>query len=224
SKGLMLKGAYTYSHAIDYTDDDGWADVNYNQPSEFQRNRQTAGFNQGQVFQLGWVYELPFGKDKPWLNTGLVSKVLGGWQFSGIESAYTGTPLLVTASGASLNAPDNLQTPNQVMPSVPFIGAVGPGTTYYNPAAFAAVNTQTYGNVGPNILNNPGVWNTDMSIVRNFPIMEKATLQFRTEFYNLPNTSHFSAVGDTNVGDAAFMQVTSSYGERNIRFALRLQW
>jgi hypothetical protein len=224
SKGLMLKGAYTYSHAIDYTDDDGWADVNYNQPSEFQRNRQTAGFNQGQVFTLGWVYELPFGKDKPWLNTGLVSKVLGGWQFSGIETAYTGTPLLVTSSGASLNAPDNLQTPNQVITHVPFIGAVGPGSYYWNPNAFVPVNTQTYGNVGPNILNNPGVWNTDMSIVRNFPIMEKATLQFRTEFYNLPNTSHFSAIGDTNVGDAAFMQVTSSYGERNIRFALRLQW
>ena len=25
SKGLMLKGAYTWSHAIDYADDDGWA-------------------------------------------------------------------------------------------------------------------------------------------------------------------------------------------------------
>lgn len=224
SKGLMLKGAYTYSKAIDYTDDDGWAGVNYNQPSEFQRNRQTAGFNQGQVFQLGWVYELPFGKDKPWLTTGLVSKLVGGWQFSGIESAYTGTPLLVTASGASLNAPSNLQTPNQVMPSVPFIGAVGPGSYYYNPNAFAPVTTQSYGNVGPNILNNPGVWNTDMSIVRNFAIKETATLQFRTEFYNLPNTSHFSGVGDTNVGDASFMQVTSSYGERNIRFGLRLQW
>ena len=25
AKGLMVKGAYTYSKAIDYTDDDGWA-------------------------------------------------------------------------------------------------------------------------------------------------------------------------------------------------------
>ena len=75
--------------------------------NQFQRNRATAGFNRAQVFQLGWVYELPFGKGKAYLNSGgLVSKVIGGWQFSGIESCYTGTPLTVTANGTSLNAPD----------------------------------------------------------------------------------------------------------------------
>lgn len=225
SKGLMLKGAYTYSHAIDYTDDDGWASVGWNDPTQFQRNRATAGFNRTHVFQLGWVYDLPFGKDKAFLQTGLMSKVLGGWEFSGIESCYTGTPFTVTASDSSLNdAGSNTQTANQVMANVPFLGAVGPGSYYYNPAAFEAVNTQSYGNSGRNILTNPGMWNTDMSIVRNFPIKEKITAQFRTEFYNLPNTSHFSPIGDTNVNDSSFMQVTSSTGERNIRFALRLQW
>ncbi len=224
SKGLMLKGAYTYSHAIDYTDDDGWASVGWNQPSEFQRNRATAGFNRGQVFQLGWVYDLPFGKDKALLTSGLASKILGGWEFSGIEACYTGTPFTVTSPGSSLNAPDNTQTANQVETSVPFLGAVGPGTTYYSPAAFTAVKTQSYGNSGRDILNNPGVWNTDMSIVRNFAIKEKATVQFRTEFYNLPNTSHFNGVSSSSVTSGSFMQINSSYGERNIRFALRLQW
>jgi hypothetical protein len=225
SKGLMLKGAYTYSHAIDYTDDDGWASVGWNDPTQFQRNRATAGFNRTHVFQLGWVYDLPFGKDKAFLQTGIVSKVLGGWEFSGIESCYTGTPFTVTASDSSLNdAGSNTQTANQVMGSVPFLGAVGPGSYYYDPSAFAPVNTQSYGNSGRNILTNPGMWNTDLSIVRNFPIKEKITAQFRTEFYNLPNTSHFSPIGDTNVNDSSFMQVTSSTGERNIRFALRLQW
>jgi hypothetical protein len=224
SKGLMLKGAYTYSHAIDYTDDDGWASVGWNDPTQFQRNRATAGFNRTHVFQLGWVYDLPFGKGKPYLISGLASKIVGGWEFSGIESCYTGTPFTVYAPGTSLNSPDNTQTANQVTASVPFIGGIGPDAYYYDPAAFAPVTTQTYGNSGRNILTNPGMWNTDMSIVRNFPIKEKVTAQFRTEFYNLPNTSHFSPVGDTTVTDGAFMRVTSSTGERNIRFALRLQW
>jgi hypothetical protein len=39
----------------------------------------------------------------------------------------------------------------------------------------------------------------------------------------MPNTSHFNSP-DVNVNDAAFMRITSSYGERNIRFNLRLQW
>ena len=134
SKGLMLKGAYTYSHAIDYTDDDGWASVGWNQPDQFQRNRATAGFNRTNVFQLGWVYDLPFGKDKAYLQTGLVSKIIGGWEFSGIESCYSGTPFTVTASDSSLNdGGSNTQTANQVMANVPFTGASGTGIVLLQP-------------------------------------------------------------------------------------------
>jgi hypothetical protein len=221
SKGLMLKGAYTWSHAIDYTDDDGWAEMDW-YGNQFSRNRATAGFNVGQVFQLGWVYELPFGKGKAYFNSGgVVSKVVGGWQFSGIESCYTGTPLTITANGTSLNAFDQTQTANQVLPNVAFLGGIGPGNYYYNPNAFAAVTTQSYGNVGRNTLTGPGTWNTDVSIVRDWLIKERLKFQFRSEWYNLPNTTHFNAP-DTNVNDSTFMQITSSNSQRNIRFAARI--
>ncbi len=222
SKGLLLKGAYTWSHAIDYTDDDGWAEMAW-YGNQFARNRATAGFDRAQVFQLGWVYELPFGKGKAFLSNGIASKVLGGWQLSGIESSYTGLPMTITANGTSLNAPDQTQTANQILPNVAFVGGVGPGSVYYNPNAFAPVNTVSYGNSGRNILRGPGTWNTNMTIVRDFPIKERFVMQFRAEFYNLPNTSHFNNP-DTNVNDSNFMQVTSSYGERNIRFAIHAQF
>ncbi len=223
SNGLMLKGAYTWSHAIDYADDDGWTGVDWNWAPVFQRNRASAGFDRRHVFQLGWVYDLPFGSGKKFVNSGVASKILGGWQLTGIESCYTGNPMYIYASGTSLNAPDNTQTANQVMPSVPFLGGVGPGAYYYSPAAFAPVTTQSFGNTGRNILAGPGVWNTDMSIARVFPIRENLKFEFRTEFYNLPNTSHFNAP-DNTVNDTNFMQITSSYGERNIRFAGRFSW
>jgi hypothetical protein len=231
SKGLMLQGAYTWSHAIDYTDDDGWASVGWNWAPVFQRNRATAGFDRTHVFQLGWVYELPLGKGKPYLNSGLVSKIVGGWQFSGIESAYTGTPFTVTAPGSSLNAPNNTQTADQIAP-VHLIGSVGSSGYYYSPSSFAAVSGQRFGTTGRNILRNPGVWNTDMSIMRVFPIRERVNLQFKTEFYNLPNTSHFFGPGGTgpnqptsqSVTAGNFMRIVGSYGERNIRFAFRVQW
>jgi hypothetical protein len=224
SKGLLLKGAYTYSHAINYTDSDGWAGVNWNWAPVFQRNRATAGYDRTHVFQLGWVYELPFGKDKPYLTSGFASKVLGGWQFSGLEAMYTGTPFTITASGTSLNAPNNTQTADQVKPSVSYIGAIGPGASLYDPTAFANVTQQRFGTSGRNILRNPGVWNTDLSIVRNFPIRERIQFQFRTEFYNLPNTSHFGNVASSDVTNGSFLQVTSATGERNIRFSGRFQW
>ena len=69
--------------------------------------------------------------------------------------------------------------------TLPFIGGVGPGAHYYNPAAFAPVTTVGFGNSGLNILRNPGMWNTDLSIMRMFPIKERITLQFRAEFNNL---------------------------------------
>jgi hypothetical protein len=221
ANGLMLKGAYTWSHAIDFTDDDGWAEMLW-YGNQFYRNRATAGFDRAQVFQLGWVYELPVGKGKMFVNGGgLASKVLGGWQFAGLESCYTGNPMTITADGTSLNAPDQQQTANQILPNVAFLGGIGTGAHYYNPLAFAPVSTVSYGNEGRNTLRGPGVWNTDVDIDRTFAVNERVKLQFRAEFYNLPNTSHFN-LPDTNVNDTQFMQITSSYGERNIRFALHL--
>jgi hypothetical protein len=237
SSGLMFKGAYTWSHAIDYADDDGWTGVNFNYAPMFQRNRATAGFDVPQNFQIGWVYELPFGKNKRFVSSGIGAKVLGDWQLSGREACYSGTPFTVGAPDTSLNdGGTNTQTANQVLPSVAFLGGVGPGAHYYNPAAFAPVTTVGFGNSGLNILRNPGMWNTDFGVARKFPIKERLTLQFRAEFNNLPNTSHFTGAAtgngfgaggggvDNYVTDSTFMQVTSASGERNIRFGLRVQW
>src|SRR5437016_13874504 len=43
TNGLMVKGAYTYSRAIDFTDDDGWAALVWNDPNVIRRNRAPAG-------------------------------------------------------------------------------------------------------------------------------------------------------------------------------------
>src|SRR5262249_22906679 len=226
SRGLMVKAAYTYSHAIDYTDDDGWANVSWNWAPMFQRNRATAGFDRTHILQVGWLYELPMGKGKMLAKSAVGNAILGGWQVSGIMSAYTGTPFTVTDSTAT-NAPalSNTQTANQVGPVVK-IGDVGPGTRYYDPSSFASVGViNTFGSMGRNDIRNPGVWNTDLTIARTFPIKERLRLQVRGEFYNLPNTSHFNGPASANVtGGANFMSIRSSFGERQIRFGLRLQW
>ncbi len=114
SKGLMIKGAYTYSKAINYVDDDGWVSVGWNWAPVFQRNRAPAGYDRTHIFQIGWVYELPFGKGKMMANSGIAAAIIGNWQVNGTMAAYTGTPFTVTAPGSSLNAPDNTQTANQV--------------------------------------------------------------------------------------------------------------
>ncbi len=223
AKGLMLKGAYTYAKAIDYTDDDGWASVGWNWAPVFQRNRADAGFDRTQNLQMAWLYELPLGKGKMLAKSGVAAAVLGGWQVNGILSAYTGTPFTVTAPGSSLNAPNNTQTADQVNPNVAQLGNVGPGQLYFDPTAFAAVTGVRFGSSGRNILRNPGMFNTDLDVTRYFPIKERLKLQFRAQFFNLANSSHFGGVS-TSVTSASFMQITSASGERNIRLGLRMQW
>jgi hypothetical protein len=171
------------------------------------------------------VYELPFGKGKMFAQSGILSKVVGNWQVNGTMSSYTGTPFTVTAPGSSLNAPDNTQTADQVA-SITRIGGVGPGAPYYNTAAFAAVTAQRFGTSGRNILRNPGLWNTDLDITREFPLKERLKMQFRAEFFNFPNTSHFGniASGNTSVTSGSFLQVLSATNERQVRFGLRMQW
>jgi hypothetical protein len=229
SHGLLVKGAYTWSRAINMTDEDGWASVLWNWGPVFNRNRAPAGYDRTHVFQVGWVYELPFGKGKKFVNSGPASYIIGGWQVNGVMSAYTGVPVTLTAPGSSVNAPSNQQTPDQIKTNVVRTGAVGPGTTFYDTSAFAPVTQQRFGTVGRNTIRNPGIWNTDLSVFRNFPIKERVTLSFRTEFYNFPNTSHFGnpanepgAFASRDVASTNFLRMVQSFGERQIRFGLRL--
>jgi hypothetical protein len=221
SKGLLLQGAYTWSKAINMTDDDGWAGVGWNWGPVFGRNRAAAGYDRTHNLQIGWVYELPMGQGKQFATKGVAGHILGGWSVNGVMSAYTGTPFTVSAPGGSLNAPSNSQTADQVAPWTR-LGSIGPNSYYYDPAAFKAVTDVRFGSTGRDILRNPGAWNTDLMINRTFKITERVNTALRAEFYNLPNTSHFGGVSSSSVTSGNFMRILSSSGERQVRFGLRL--
>jgi hypothetical protein len=226
TKGLMLKASYTFSKAINQTDEDGWAAVMFNYPGALNRNRALAGYDRAHMLQAGYVLELPFGKGKPFASSGFAAMLFGNWQLNGLFSAFTGTPFTVAASGASLNAPGNSQTADQVAPVVK-LGGIGPGAPYYDPASFVPVTTARFGNTGRNILRAPGAVNTDLSVYRGFKFRDRFNLEFRAEAFNLTNTPHFSAPA-ANVSGGNFMVITSATGatgagdERQLRFGLHL--
>ena len=222
SNGLLVKGAYTHSKAIDMADDDGRVGLLFNYAPMIHRNEAVAGFDIPNNFQIAAVYELPFGKNKAHGRSGPAKWVLGGWQVNGTFSAYSGTPFTVTASGASLNAPNNTQTADQVLPTVAKLGGIGPGSPYYDPTAFASVTAVRFGDSGRNILRAPAIFNLNVSIFRSFPISERFNLQFRAESYNLSNTPHFAAPS-ANVSSGNFMIITSAaQDQRQFRLALKL--
>lgn len=222
--GLLIKGAYTRSKAIDMADDDGRVGLLFNYPPAIARNRALAGFDIPNNFQIGGVYELPFGTGKRYLQSGFAGHLLGGWQLNGTFSAYSGLPFTVTASGTSLNAPNNTQTADQVLPTVALLGGIGPGRPYYDPNAYAPVTAVRFGTSGRNTLRAPATINTNLSIFRTFPISERLKLQVRGESYNLSNTPHFLPP-NANVSSGNFLVITSANtDQRQFRFALKLSF
>jgi hypothetical protein len=221
AQGLMLKGAYTYSKAINMTDDDGWAGVMFNFLPHFDRNRAPAGYDIPHMFQMGYVYDLPLGKGKKYANQGVTAAILGDWQINGVFAAVQGRPFSVGADGGALNAPGNSQTADLVKTNVEKIGSLN---EFYDKSAFAPVTQARFGNTGRNILRGPGFVNLDLGLFRDFTLTERVTLQFRGEAFNATNTPHFDNPA-TSVNSSNFMRITSAVqDQRTFRFGLRATW
>ena len=175
-KGAMLGVSYTLSRAIDYADDQD-SGLTWNWVPMLYRNKAVAGFDRTHNFQFFGNYGLPFGKGQRWAQSGLVSRLAGGWQLNWILSRYSGTPFNVVTSGTSVNAPGSTQTADQVLANVQILGGHGSGDPYFDPNAFAPVTAVRFGNSGRNIVRGPGFFNLDGSVFRDFSITERFVLR-----------------------------------------------
>ena len=222
--GLFVKGAYTYSKAINTADYSDWTSYDYNAPIAFSRNRALAEYDIPHMFQLAYVYELPMGAGKKWATSGAANAILGNWQINGIFSSYMGRPYTVYASDTSLNMPGNMQTADQIKPTVEKLGNVGDAGTFFDTSAFDRVTEVRFGTVGRHTMRGPGVVNTDFSLFRSFKITEKLDMQFRAEMFNFTNTPHFwSPDSDANSSD--FGKITGAADDaRNFRLGLRFEF
>jgi hypothetical protein len=218
-----IGAAYTFSKAMDAADNEEGGSITWEWAPIQYRNYALAGYDRTHNLQIYGNYSLPFGKGKNMLNHGLASAIAGGWQANWILSRESGTPFTVSASATSLNSPGNSQTANQVLPTVAILGGYGPGDPYFNPAAFAAVTTPTFGNTGRDILRGPGVFNLNASIFRTFAIREWMKLQFRAEAFGVTNTPQFANPSAT-VGSTSLGIISSSTGDRQIRFGVKLSF
>lgn len=230
--GGMFGLSYTWSKAISYADNND-SGLSWNLPKYWQRNRAVAGFDRTHNLQLYSVYELPFGKGKKFLTAGPAAIVLGGWQTNSVMSIYSGSPFTVGTAATSLNAQANAQTADQVLADVRVLGGVGPGQSWFDPNAFAPVNTVRFGTSGRNTMRGPGSFQLDASLFRNFQVTEKVKLQFRAESFSITNTPRFNNPGATvsNLTRNAdgsiralngYTEVLGASGEREIRFALKM--
>jgi hypothetical protein len=85
------------------------------------------------------------------------------------------------------------------------------------------------GNLGRNTFVGPGLWQTDMSLTKNFKLTERFNLKFDASAFNLFNRTNFElATGGTtnknNVASGNFGIAGGVIGQRTMQFGLKLSF
>ncbi len=240
--GLSITSSFSYQKGMAYYnggDDDGFYGFYLN--GQYHRNWAKNDFNRTVSFVQSYVYQLPFGKGKHFLNSAshALDMFVGGWQVEGILTAMTGLPFTVTYSSTYLNlSQGGTNTPIQVAP-VNFLHGINTtsngGSAWFDPTAFAAppcqsatptascptgapdqINgaAQQVGNVGRNSLTGPAFFNLNAALAKTAHFSDRVTLQLRLETVNTTNTPQFANPngGCCTSNNANFGFVTGTIG------------
>jgi hypothetical protein len=189
-------------------------------------DRGLASFHLSHRWVNSAVYSLPFGPNKQFLQEGLSSKILGGWQIAGITSAQSGFPFTVNLQGdtAGVGAGTGgiFIRPNAV-DGVDWRLSDSERTTsrFFNTSAFSAPAAGTFGNVGKNTVIGPNMVNVDVVVSRDILFGETKKLQFRAEAFNVMNHSNYSIVGRL-LNTPTFGRVLGQLDPRQIQFGAKL--
>lgn len=232
SNGLSFLTAYTWAHSIDENEGDegfggGSGNLNSQDDNNLAADRGRAENDARQRLVLSYIWELPLGKDKRFLNrAGWVNQIVGGWQASGITAFQSGFPFTVQASDFSNTGSTNPR-PDRTC------SGVGKKTinSWFDTSCFTVVALQAalnagsprFGNSGRNILVGPGFNNWDFALLKHFQLTERFRLEFRFEMYNMWNYAHFGIPG-TRVGNPTEGKLLSAGEPRDIQFGLKLSF
>ena len=244
--GFLMTTAYTYSKALGYVNE-GSNTINstvgglQNYIGSIRSNYAPLAFDRRHTIVQSVIYELPFGKGKPLLRSGLGSKLLGGWQVSTVLTLMTGLPLNITG-GSTLNAPGDTQVPDVTGPFV-ILHGVGPSQPWFDVTPSTATNgvlcrgpfCQTLldpvlkfaplGDAPRRAFSGPGFFNLDASVFRRFPIRERMSMELRAEAFSVTNTPQFDKPNQgfsTNTA-SNFGYVTNTIGgNRSVQLGAKL--
>lgn len=243
SNGLGFGLAYTYAHAIDNSNDplNGVQSSFGTWPID-SRNADTVmrGNSDNDLrhrFTGNFSYELPLGRGKAHLNSGVLGTVMEGFQFSGIVTLQTGHPYTIfipgidtSRTGSSLGTLGSW--PNVVgdpyANSGPRITPFGVVTGASNANALLTPDYGTLGDAGRNSFWGPHYYDTDLALLKNFRLTERFHMQFRAESFNLFNRPQLqqpiNTVGSNILGQsvATITHTDGTSSNRQIQLALKL--
>ena len=224
--GLTYLVSYTWSKSIDLASsgDFGVEGTSLQNPYDPRADRSVSGFDITHILNGSVVYELPFGKGKPFNpSNSIVRHVIGGWQLNGIVNLHSGTPYEVDVNGDQANTGNNFVHANRV-PGQSVFPAHRTPSQWLNPAAFAIPAYGTFGDGGRNDIRTSWYRDLDMSVFRTVALYRNLNLTLRAESFNLTNTASFGTPATTlNQPNFGVMSSTQSTA-RQLQLAAKLNF
>ena len=220
---------YTFSKSLTNRPDEVGGNLpvpqnTYNLNAEYGPSR----FDRRHVFNLNFVYDLPFFAQQQ----GLTGRALGGWEFSGIIEAQSGSHIsavgnqavdpaglgvFTSATAPAFPRPDQIANPNSHAPHTT--------AEWYNTAAFADVPADQFrpGNASRGTILGPGAQRWDLALLKNIKVYESSSFQFRAEAFNIWNHTNWTSI-DTTQGDGTTGQVLGAGEKRVLQLALKFSF
>jgi len=221
---------------------------NSNDPNNRYARYGLAAYDRTNRLVVAYTWQLPSSKN----GGAFARRATEGWKFSGVSTFQSGKPL--TFTDANNGTAYGTASRAQFVPgkgNADILNKNGGGmltriknNTYLNPSStvFAtapavpfstpATSTSTilpteYGNSGIGVARGPGNNNWDMTLAKSTKVgglREDATLDFRTEFFNVWNHAQY-ANPSTGAQTASYGVINaSSVAPRLIQFALKYQF
>ncbi len=219
SKGLSLRSAYTWSHAIDEVSDviDTAGSSALPQDSKnLAAERGDAGFDVRHRSVTSLILDLPSPKGAT------AGSLLGGWQIATVLNIHTGQPFTLSVP-FDANLDGNLTDRPTTVEGLTFFSGhdvrrveMQPGSSVTD---FYVVNQN--GQVGRNTVRTDSFINWDFALRKRFKVTDSSQLQLSTEFFNLLNRANFDIPVRT-IGNPGFgSSVNTASPARTIQIALK---
>ncbi len=259
SHGLTFMANYTWSRTID---DGGTFRSGYAIPAAFSQTgkaeaqdaieRTISTSNQPHHVVITGVWNLPIGQSI--LNGSSWERaIFGGFKFSEIFQAYSGSPLAITGSSCGTNPAQSTCMPTynpNFSGSARIHGKWGQGVTaasasiansatpltqssanqFIDVRGFQTTGAYLFGNTSrtaPYNIYGPGNYQLDIGLARSIPLhfTESARLNLRAELYNVTNHTLFG-VSSLAWGSTNFGQVTTNpnYNRRSAQLSGRFEF
>lgn len=222
SQGLYFQANYTFAKNLTNAIGTGqtlFEPLLDNNRPELEYSR--ADFDIRHVFNFNGIYQLPFGSGKRFLNYGgIVDKIFGGWEFSGIVQWTSGSPVTIVDNRGTVNRTgrSGRQTAMSTLtgPQIAALGGIfeangaiyfinpsvvnsitgraseGFGSTPFSGQVFFNPAPGQTGNIPRAILNSPKFFNVDMALLKNIRFGESMRVQLRAEAFNVLNNVNFT--------------------------------